>query len=1239
MSGRGVGRPSIRQSVVGARVGGDLNVIGQYTTLEVSRREFRLVPFTPGALQLPPVDQTRAQPSRLLDARLEVVGFTRRDRELAVLHAWREQRDGAQSSAFLIYGEGGSGKTRLSRQFARLSIQGGWAAWEARYDRAASLTPLPEILLARRQRGRLLLVDYAERWPAAQLLALAQHFSAASGEQPVRMLLLSRAASDWWEVLSHRLNRAEITTQARHMQPLSAGPRGAARLFTLARDRFAEVLQVPGAAQIEVPDLSHDDFGLVLAVHMAALVAVDARLRGLDSRLQPDSGRESGSELGREEDLARLSAYLLRRERDAWHSLPPAESQRPRSSGKTLGRTAYAAILAGPVPRRDAEDVLARARLAGTPELAAELLDDHRALYPPRHPGTDLEPMYPDRLAEDFLALATPSADRNDSQAGGLADPWAADMPTALLAPANRQATAPAWARTGMTVLIQAAVRWRHIRMGYLYPLLRTHPELATEAGSAALATLVELDDLDPEVIDAIEPLLSEGRDFELDLVMAALTQRAARRRLAAATDPPDQARLHVRFGKRYSSAGLSEQALTEYQQAADAYRALAEGDLEEYRAGLADALNRLAIEHAFLNHPPDLALALTREAAGLLRLADPDTEGYLKRLVPVLQTLGDRLSPGLLGRQEEALAIREEAVALARQLVDLTGAVSDGGVISITSQAITARAGGAAVPEDQEDSLRNLATGLTGLSSSLQVVGRTADAVPAAHEGVALARHLAGTHRNRYLGLLAWALGNLAEALHADGQNTAWLTAARESVDLYRLLAKANPNVYLDPLAGALSRYGNALTGNGQHAEAQDATEESLAIRRDLAKADPALHGIMCAAALCDYSDWLARSRQNAQATAAAREALALVESLPDLEPGYIAMATMTLGKRLTSPEDAAEGRALSKAAISLYREPGADTETGLLADSLGTLASQELALDHVAEAKTAAEQAVSLMRPLALEGQDRHMRTLAWALQGLAIVLDSRPETQSAAVLAMGEAVDIHRTVLSQEDPQDLFGFATRQSRLVSMLCLAERDAEALPLAAEVVETARACVAASPGPEQTRLLFGALYNLAWTRWRTKQELPEAADALDELARLLRHPPDDDTLAFPDIANTLRVRALILTSLGRLDEARDIQLAAQAAESTGQHCSEALAPGRPVMRRLFSLADMVDLSHPRGAEALAVSAVTAGVGTWERGLARGWLRLRRWGDRHRCARWFVGKRAEGSGPMRPPCW
>ncbi len=72
------------------------------------------------------------QPSRLLDARSQVVDFVGRDQELLDLAEWRDDSR-AGLAVCLLHGPGGQGKTRLATEFARLSNDAGWTVLQARY--------------------------------------------------------------------------------------------------------------------------------------------------------------------------------------------------------------------------------------------------------------------------------------------------------------------------------------------------------------------------------------------------------------------------------------------------------------------------------------------------------------------------------------------------------------------------------------------------------------------------------------------------------------------------------------------------------------------------------------------------------------------------------------------------------------------------------------------------------------------------------------------------------------------------------------------------------------------------------------------------------------------------------------------------------------------------------------------------------------------------------------------------
>lgn len=112
-------------------------------------------------------------------------------------------------------------------------------------------------------------------------------------------------------------------------------------MFTAARDRFAVLYQSPSAAVITAPGTLDDpEYGLTLAVHMAALVAVDAHVTG--ERLP--------------QDMAGLTMYLLDREQLHWTRLygdgtaAPEAAERPyRTPPEVMNQAVFTAALTGSV--------------------------------------------------------------------------------------------------------------------------------------------------------------------------------------------------------------------------------------------------------------------------------------------------------------------------------------------------------------------------------------------------------------------------------------------------------------------------------------------------------------------------------------------------------------------------------------------------------------------------------------------------------------------------------------------------------------------------------------------------------------------------------------------------------------------------------------------------------------------------------------------------------------------------
>jgi len=216
-----------------------------------------------------PAPKTLA-PSRLLAARHRLVPFTGREAELERLAGWRDGPAGV--AARLVYASGGQGKTRLAAQFAAASAAEGWLVWQARHRPAAATPSAADGQRGTPAAGRgvLLVVDYAERWPAGHLVQVLGD-GALRGHGPVRVLLLARPAGLWWTALRHELDKVDAAADEMLLAPLAPTREDRVAVFTAARDRFAELLTVVDPGGIAPPvDLDEDDYARVLTVHMAA---------------------------------------------------------------------------------------------------------------------------------------------------------------------------------------------------------------------------------------------------------------------------------------------------------------------------------------------------------------------------------------------------------------------------------------------------------------------------------------------------------------------------------------------------------------------------------------------------------------------------------------------------------------------------------------------------------------------------------------------------------------------------------------------------------------------------------------------------------------------------------------------------------------------------------------------------------------------------------------------------------
>jgi tetratricopeptide (TPR) repeat protein len=834
------------------------------------------------------------RPSALLRAGNALVGFAGRAAERAWLREWRDGPGGVR--VCLVHGPGGQGKTRLASQLAREWAAGGWAVLGGFHRRDRQAPDAFEVPAALDDAaGLLLVVDYAERWETADLLTLLRDTRGRAGRDlPVRVLLLARPAGPWWQNLAYRIgNELRVTAWRYELAPLENDP-GLSRagLYAAARDAFAQVLGVPGAAAGDPPrELeTHDDYRLVLTVHMAALAAVLAH--GGD-------GGHGGHGPGSLGDPVEVSAFLLARERDHWQALHARAEDPVSVTPDAMAQLVYTATLTGPLSHRDGTAAVRRAEVE-SPQAPGQMVKDHARCYPPPAPGdgepgavrpmgaavaTVLEPLYPDRLGEDYLALLTPGHPHEHP-----ADPWTEQAPARLLAPppgADAEA-APVWSRHALTTLVEASARWDHLAHGQLYPLLRAHPHLALRAGGAALATLAAHPHIDVDLLEAIDALLP-GRHIDLDTAAAALAARLAGPRLAATGDPARHAGIHEKTAHRLGNAGQDDRALAHSTEALALRRALAHADPGTHSPDLAAALDDHAIRLSNAGRPRQ-ALTHSTEALALRRaLVRDDPGAYLPDLARSLNNHALRLSE--TGQHDQALTHSTEALLTYRELVRaapdahlpglarslgnhalrLAGTGQHDQALTHSTEALQTYRRLVRVNRDAH--LPGLARSLDGHALHLTDAGRHDEALAHSAEALLTYRELVRTVPDAYRPNLAAALDNHALQLADAGRHDQALAHSAEALQTYRRLVATNRPAYLPNLAAALDNHASHLTDTGRPDEALAHSTEALLTFRELVATNRAAHLPGLAGALYNHAQCLADTGRRGEALTHAAE------------------------------------------------------------------------------------------------------------------------------------------------------------------------------------------------------------------------------------------------------------------------------------------------------------------------------------------------------------------------------
>jgi tetratricopeptide (TPR) repeat protein len=981
----------------------------------------------------------RLSPASLLEAHRQVVAFHGRDELIHTLLDWCV--DDEPVAAVVVHGPGGQGKTRLAYEFTkRLSQparQRRWATvWVTGEAKGEELTPVKDVAVP-----LLLVVDYAES-RTAQLTRLFKLCDRPPGRAPIRLLLLTRTVSEWWEQVNTDTNHllADVT-QRLPLPPLAPLVVNRQHEYRTALTHVARALpsvrtpveadwhQV--AADLPDPNLSGTEWGTVLSVHMRALAdLLDATQPS--TTVTPDTAVE-GRVLAHE--------YRYWSHTAAARGLSAPELEQPL-------RDVLAAAFTLTTSSIEAADALVGnvASLGGqTTALKQQVRRWIIDLYPQDKEGEGVlwGRVQPDRLLEYFLGqqlLRNP--DLFDPLLGSIS---AADAER-LVALYARAAAHPAFASalaehlTGLcerhtqvlgTAVIEVATHTENPA-----PLVRAL-EQATVSPEASLDVLMGLHDALPHFSQRLAAWTGQLVDRVVEILRALAEQRPDTYlpRLAIALN--NQA---VRLGSLGShAAGLD--ASTE---AVRIHHALAKQRSGTHLPDFAMALSNQAIHLGHWGRYEEALEAITQAIHHYRALADQHPSTHLPALAMATTNQATRLRD--LGLYEEALEAIAQAVHHYRTLAE----------------------------QHPDNHLPGLAGSLNNQAIQLRDLGRHEEALEAITQAAHIRQKLAEQRPDAHLTDLAMTLNNQAIQLRDLGRHQEALEPIAQAVHHYRALAEQQPNAYLPDLAVALNNQAGHLGELRRHEEALDATTQAVHIHRKLTEQRPDAHLPGLAMALNNQAIQMGDLGRHEEALEAIAQAVhhyrTLAEQHPDTHMPHLATSLNNQAIRLGDLGRHEEALEAITQAVHIHRKLTEQRPDAHLPGLAGSLSNQAIRLRDLGrheEALEAIAQAVHHYRTLAEQHPDAYFPGLAGSLNNQTVCL-GHLSREKEALEAITEAVDIRRKLAEQHPDAylpDLAGSLNNQAIHLGKL---GRIEEALKVITEAIKIRSALTKARPAVHQ---------------------------------------------------------------------------------------------------------------------------------------------------------------------------
>jgi tetratricopeptide (TPR) repeat protein len=886
-------------------------------------------------------DSQEISPVELLQARSVVVPYTDVTGMKAGLLRWC--RDGARATAGrLVHGPGGLGKTRLLIEVANELREAGWMA--------GFLDPpyTDNVITERRQaldqliaygddNGLLIVVDYAES-RQKELRELAGRLITRPGgdTRPIRLVLLTRTAGEWWTMLHdktteiQRLFRRDSQGEGVVALPAIATPEQRRALFFASAEAMAPTLSAKGydipagePSPGRLARIEHDaGHARPLAVQMEALLWLAAAV--------PDAGPVG---------VDQLLTGVLGLERDHWDKLLRDDRRRVSYLDDDRARdiqrgVAQVTVVQGTSSKASTERLLMADRFYGDHRRSRVAVDpilrDLLRLYgKPEDAG--IRQLEPDLIGEHLVAMTADPELIDGCLAWIGEEPESQEKRRRDLLTVLQRATHPDHgpAAAGVSALLDHLVKTR------TRDLAVDMVAVMTDTPGALLGRFEQrVDSSDEETLDAVNDALPLQSLTLMEFSFRIATRLADDARktstdMGAVSDISPEvhetsqshlARRLSNLGVRVFNLGHREEALAASQEAVAIRRRLAETRPDAFLHDLGMSLNNISVHLSNLGRREE-ALAASQEAVAIYQcLAETRPDAFLPDLALSQHNLGIRLTS--LGRREEALAASQEAIAIRRRLAEARpdAFLHDLGMslhnismglssLGQREEALAASQEAVAIyrrlAETRPDAfLPDLASSLNNISMDLTSLGRREEALAASQEAVAIRRRLAEIRSDAFLPDLASSLNNLGNCLSDLGRSDEGLAASQEAVAIHRRLAETRPDAFLPDLATSLNNISVDLFNLGRREPALAASREAVAIRRRLAETRPDAFLPDLAMSLNNVSVFLSNLGRHEEALAAAQEAVAarrrLAETRPEAFLPNLASSLETQGEAL---------------------------------------------------------------------------------------------------------------------------------------------------------------------------------------------------------------------------------------------------------------------------------------------------------------------------------------------------